>query len=81
MQIFMLSNFAILVLIFMNVSPKCRTKELGIIYSILGSFCSFFNWEGADIRPKSGLGKSLVSNSLDLDQVNHFVETYLGSNC
>ena len=35
----------------MNCSPKCRTKKLGMIYTILGRFCSFFlNWEGADIR-------------------------------
>ena len=28
------------------------TKNLGMINSILGSFCSFFNWEGASIRPQ-----------------------------
>ena len=33
--------------IFMNFSPKCRTKKLGIIYTILGIFCSFLNREGA----------------------------------
>ena len=38
-------NFAILVQI-------SKTKQLGMIYTILGSFCSFFNWEGTDIRPK-----------------------------
>ena len=36
-------NFAIFVRIFMKFSPKCRTKQLGMIYTILGSFCSFFN--------------------------------------
>ena len=36
----------------MKFSPKCRTKKLGMIYTILGSFCSFINWEGADIRPQ-----------------------------
>ena len=36
----------------MKFSPKCRTKKLGIIYTTLGSFCSFLNWEGADIRPQ-----------------------------
>ena len=41
------------VLIFIKCSPKCRTKKLGMIYTILGSFCSFFNWEGADIRPQA----------------------------
>ena len=41
----------------MKFSPKCRTKKLGMIYTILGSFCSFFNWEGADIRPQIIPGK------------------------
>ena len=36
----------------MKFSPKCRTKKLGMIYTILGSFCSFLNWEGADIWPR-----------------------------
>ena len=36
----------------MKFSPKCRTKILGMMYTILGSFCSFLNWEGADIRPQ-----------------------------
>ena len=36
----------------MNISPKCETKKLGMIYTILGSFCSFFNWEGANIQPQ-----------------------------
>ena len=46
------ANFAIFVQIIMKFSPKCRTKKLGIIYTILGSFCSFFNCKGADIRPQ-----------------------------
>ena len=29
----------------MKFSPKCRTKKLGVIYTNLGNFCSFFNWE------------------------------------
>ena len=39
----------------MKFSPKCRTK------TILGSFCSFLNWEGVFVifGPKLGLGKSL----------------------
>ena len=45
-------NFAIFVQIFMKFSPKCRTKKLGIIYTILGSFCSFLNWKGPKIRPR-----------------------------
>ena len=36
----------------MKFLPKCRTKKLGKIYTILGSFCLFFNWERADIRPR-----------------------------
>ena len=36
----------------MKFSPKCRTKKLGMIYTILRRFCSFFNWEGAVIRPQ-----------------------------
>ena len=36
----------------MKFSPKCRAMKLGMIYTILGGFCSFFNWEGADIRPQ-----------------------------
>ena len=45
-------NFGIFAWIFMKFSPICRTEKLGKIYTILGSFCSFFNWEGADIRPQ-----------------------------
>ena len=36
----------------MKFAPKCRTKKLGIINTTLGSFCSFLNWQGADIRPQ-----------------------------
>ena len=36
----------------MKFSPKCRTKILGMIYTILGSFCSFLNREGAYIWPQ-----------------------------
>ena len=46
--------FAIFVLIFIKFSPKCRTKKLGMIYTILGSLCSFLNWEGDNIRPQIG---------------------------
>ena len=34
----------------MKFSPRCRTKKVGIIYTILGSFYSFLNWEGTNIR-------------------------------
>ena len=37
--------------IFKKFSSKCRTKKLGMIHTILGSFCSFLYWEGTDIRP------------------------------
>ena len=33
----------------MEFSPKCSTKKLGMVYTIMGRFCSFMNWEGADI--------------------------------
>ena len=42
--------FGIFVPIFMEFSPKSRTKKLGMIYTILESIFSFLNWEGADIR-------------------------------
>ena len=48
-----------LVRIFTKFSPKCRTKKLGMIFTILGSFCSFLNWEGPMFGPKSSLRKSL----------------------
>ena len=32
-------NFTIFVRIFMKFSPKCRTKILGMIFTIFGSFC------------------------------------------
>ena len=53
-------NFCFFVWIFMKISPKCRTKKLGMRNTILGSFRSCLNWEGADIQPKSGLGISLI---------------------
>ena len=36
----------------MKFPPKCRIKKLEKIYTILGIFCSFLNWEGANIRPQ-----------------------------
>ena len=36
----------------MKFSPKCRTKNLGMIYTVLGRVCSFFNCERAAIRPQ-----------------------------
>ena len=49
----------------MKLSPKCRTKKLGMVYIILGSFCSFLNREG----PKSGLGKSLTEEDDEADVI------------
>ena len=37
-------NLAIFVLIFIKFSPKYRTQKLGMRYTIIGSFCSFFKW-------------------------------------
>ena len=51
MQIFMLLCYFCF-RIFMKFSSKCRTKKLGMIYTIFGSFCLFYNWDGANIRPK-----------------------------
>ena len=50
-------NFAIFVWSFIKFSPKCGTKKLGVICTILGSFCSFLNWEGAIILPQIELRK------------------------
>ena len=47
----------------MKFSPKCKAERLGMIYTILGIFRSFFNWEGTDIQPQIfGVGKSLTSH-------------------
>ena len=72
----------------MNFPLKCRTKQLGMLYTILGIFCSFLNWKRADIWPQIRLRKipmlghfshffstkdSLVSYSFDPDQAIHSV--------
>ena len=36
----------------MKFSPKCRTKKLGMIYIILGCFCSFLIGKGLKFGPK-----------------------------
>ena len=36
----------------MKFPTKCRTMKLVMIYTILGSFCSFLNWEGAQNWPR-----------------------------
>ena len=50
-------NMAIFGRMFMKFSLMGRTSELGMFYAILGSFYSFFSWEGADIRPQIRLRK------------------------
>ena len=52
MNLFHASVTAIFVQIFIKVSLKCKTKKLGMIYTILGNFGSFVNLEGADIPPQ-----------------------------
>ena len=42
-------NFAVFAQIFTKFSP---IKKFGMIKSILGSFCIFLNWEGANIWPQ-----------------------------
>ena len=49
-------NFAIFVQIFMKFSPKCRTKKLGMINTILERVCSFLYpatkvWRGIMLYP------------------------------
>ena len=36
----------------MKFSPKCRIEQLEMIYTLLGSFCYFLNWERADVQPQ-----------------------------
>ena len=38
--------------IFIKFSRKCRTMKSRMINFIVKNFCSFFNWEGAIIRPQ-----------------------------
>ena len=72
-------NFGIFVLIFLKFSPKCRTKKLSMIHTILGSFCSFLNCEGADIlpqiRPRKGI--SLYYLKAGFFFLLHLVELFL----
>ena len=54
----------------MNFSPKCRTNKLGMMYTILESFRSFFNWERADIWPQTRPRKipvlSIIESSYEI---------------
>ena len=45
----------------MECSPKCRTKKLGMIYTILEVFVHFLIGKGPMFGPKSGLGKYCVN--------------------
>ena len=42
---------------------------MGIIYTILGRFCSFFNWKGVDIH------------RVDLEELLQNVTSHLGMHC
>ena len=45
--------------------------KLGMIYTTLGSFCSFLNWEGADIRPQIRPRKTPGLNSHISEKMEH----------
>ena len=47
---------------FHKFSPKCITKKLWMMYTILWSFCSFLNWWGTNIQPKIRLRKTPALN-------------------
>ena len=56
-------KFAILGPIFMNFSPNCRAMELGMLFTILRSFCSFLDREGGpDIPPQNRPWKNPCAN-------------------
>ena len=60
----------------MKFSPKCRTKKVGMIYTILGSFPSFFNWEWAVIRPQIRLGKAVFYVNMEREKCSKFQNIY-----
>ena len=72
-------NFAIFYPIFMNFSPKCRAKELGIYFTNLGSF-AFFIGKGSIFGPKLGLGKSLLCKLGNFNFVRNFCRQLIFSN-
>ena len=53
LQISCCGSFAIFGPIFMKCTPKSRTNEFEMMFTILGSVCSILDWEGADIRPQT----------------------------
>ena len=48
----------------MTFLPKFRAKKLGMICTILESFCSVLNWEEADIWPQIRPRKILACVSM-----------------
>ena len=60
---FLASVTFLFVWIFVKFSPKSRTKKLGMIYTVLGCFCSFLNWKGAYIQPQIRSMKISASTS------------------
>ena len=64
------ANFhASVTLVFMKFSWKCRTMsmKLVMIYTILWSFCWFFNWEGAVIR--SQIRPRKIPESMEVNKI------------
>ena len=46
-------NFAIFGPVFRIFFPNCRANELGMLFTILGSFCLFLGRAGANIQPQN----------------------------
>ena len=61
----------------MKFLPRYRTKKLGIIYTIFGSFYSFLNWEGADIRSQIRPRKISDECHCDKDHVVACADPYM----
>ena len=51
-------NFTNFGLIFRKFSRNCRAKEMGVLFTILGSFSRFWIRKGRIFVLKIGLGKS-----------------------
>ena len=49
----------------MKFSPKCRIQNLGMIWSIFGSFAHFEIGKGPIFGPKSSLGKSVSGEQVN----------------
>ena len=46
-------NFAYFGHIFRKFSPKCKAYILGVLFTILGSFCSYLDLVGANYWPQN----------------------------